>query len=161
MSETATPSRSASTPVERGAPVVRLPIVGLIVAGIAAGAAGMFAGALLTEALGWGTIAESLRPAGFGGGVVAVVGVLVAVFMAISTSGASGARAQAALNQAVLGSTGIRLLGVLFVGLGVSLLIDNDRPMWLGLLAAGMLALVADTFLLTRALNRIEAGQRQ
>jgi hypothetical protein len=121
----------------------------------------MFLGALLTEALGWGSVKDSLRPAALGGGVVAVVGVLVAGFMAISTSGATGSRAAAALNQAVLGSTGIRLLGVLFVGLGVSLMIENDRPMWLGLLAAGMLALVADTFLLTRALNKVERGPRK
>jgi hypothetical protein len=42
-------------------------------------------------------------------------------------------------------------MGVLFGGLIVSLVISQDRPMWLGLLFAGVLALMLDTLVLLKA----------
>jgi hypothetical protein len=133
---------------------LRVPTLALCVAAVAAGASGAFLGTLLTRALGWPEAPRAFAGAVIGGGVVAGVGLLAALFMHVSVNGATGPRAQQAANQAVLGGTTIRLLGLMFVGLGASLLTDLDRPMWLGLLAGGMLALVVDTLILTKALAR-------
>ncbi len=53
--------------------------------------------------------------------------------------------------QALLAGTTVRILGVLFIGLIATALVERDRAMWMGLLAAGMIGLVLDTLILMKA----------
>jgi hypothetical protein len=81
-----------------------------------------------------------------GAGIVAGVGVLATLAMWAYAAGMPGRVA-----NALLAGTTVRLLGVLFVGLVATGMVDRDRAMWVGLLAAGMIGLVLDTLILMKA----------
>lgn len=121
--------------------------VGLLiaVAALAAGAGG-FLGVLLTKQLGWPEASTALVPSALGAGVVLVVGIFAAILMKLLAS-----NDESRVANALLAGTTVRLLGTMFGGLIVSLLITTDRPMWLGLLCAGMIALSLDTLILLKA----------
>ncbi len=114
----------------------------ILVAVFAAGIGGVL-GVLVTRQLSWPEASQALLPSYLGAGVVLVVGVFAAVLMQLTAAGD-----ETRVGNALLAGTTVRLLGSLFGGLVVSLLIQLDRPMWLGLLCAGMLALIFDTLIL-------------
>ncbi len=121
--------------------------VGLLVGvAVVAAAVGGLLGVAVAKQLGWPEAATAMAPSMLGSGVVLAVGVFAAVLMQLLAAGD-----HRRVGNALLAGTTVRLLGTMFGGLVVSLLITQDRPMWLGLLCAGMLALMLDTMVLLKA----------
>jgi hypothetical protein len=123
-----------------------IPVGPLVAIALVAAGVGGWLGSMLTGVLGWPEAGSSLVPSYLGAGVVLLVGVFAALAMHLQAG-----NDERRVANALLAGTGVRLLGVLFGGLIVSLVIQQDRPMWLGLLCAGALALVMDTLVLMKA----------
>jgi hypothetical protein len=119
--------------------------------------AGGLAGVVVVRAMGWPEGAEGasgLVPACLvGGGVVAVVGVISAILMQAYAAGDPRR-----VGNALLAGSGMRLLGLLAGGVLAAMIVQADRPMWIGLLCAGMMALVLDTWILLSAAGRPSPG---
>lgn len=137
---------------------VSIPVTALIGIAALACAVGGLLGWLAVRSLNWPEAGNALLPAYFGAGVVLVAGLISAAIMKIMAAGD-----ETRVPNALLAGIGVRFMGTLFGGLLVSLLIQTDRPMWLGLLFAGAIALVLDTMLLLKALGQpaLPAGTTQ
>ncbi|MDX2018277.1 MAG: hypothetical protein SFY95_11660 [Planctomycetota bacterium] len=123
-----------------------IPVKSLLAVSAVALAAGGPLGAWAVRSLGWPESPVAFEPAMIGAGIVAGVGVLSTLAMSAYAAGMPGRVA-----QALLAGTTVRILGVLFIGLIATALVERDRAMWMGLLAAGMIGLVLDTLILMKA----------
>jgi hypothetical protein len=119
-----------------------------------AAAAGGLLGVVLARQLAWPEASAALLPSMLGAGVVLAVGAFAAVLMQLQAAGV-----EKRVANALLAGTTVRLLGTMFGGLVVSLLITQDRPMWLGLLCAGLIALSLDTLVLLKATAQASSAQ--
>lgn len=128
---------------------VSIPVAALIGIAVVACAAGGLLGWLAARSLNWPEAGRALSPAYLGAAVVMAAGLISAMIMQIMAGGD-----EKRVPNALLAGIGVRFMGTLFGGLLVSLLIQTDRPMWLGLLFAGAIALVLDTMLLLKALGQ-------